>query len=208
MVKKNIIVIGAGGHAKVVLATLSALKQNIAGLVDDNPNLIGSSILGHKVVGDISFLHSIPNLAVICAIGDNKLRHAITTSFSNLHWITAIHPSAYVHESVLLGKGTVVFAGAVIQPETVLGDHVIVNTTASIDHDCRIKSFAHIAPGSRLGGGVHIGAGTLIGIGTSIKPCVSVGEWSVVGVGSVIVKDIKGYAYAKGAPAKVYKEII
>lgn len=204
--RDNIIVVGAGGHAKVILATLTALSQNVIGLVDNNPKLIGTEVLNHPVIGDISFLNKYPRYSAICAIGDNQRRQMITSSFPEINWVTAIHPKATVHESVSIGKGTVVFAGAIIQPDTILGDHVIINTAATIDHDCHIEDFTHIAPGSHLGGGVHVGKGTLVGLGSSVRPSSAIGKWAVIGSGSVVVNNINSYAYAKGVPARVYKE--
>lgn len=207
MNKKNkVVIIGAGGHAKVILGTLTALGYEIAGLVDDNPNLIGSLILGYPILGNIASLKDRLSQTAVCAIGDNLQRRNIILRFTQLDWITVIHPKAYVHESAILGKGTVVFAGAVVQPDAILEDHVIINTAASIDHDCHVERFSHIAPGAHLGGTVKIGEGTLIGLGTSIKPGTIIGKWSVIGTGSVVVKNIKSYVYAKGVPAKAYKE--
>lgn len=199
---KNIIVIGAGGHAKVILATLSILNYNIEGVLDDNPKLLGEFVLGYKVIGDISYLKRCKDKQVICALGDNKLRHKIATAFANLNWISLVHPRAYVHESVALGKGSVVFAGAVVQPDTRVGEHVIINTASSVDHDCEIENFAHIAPGSHLGGGVKVGEGALVGIGSSVKPYSTIGQWSLIGAGSAVVHDIESYTHAKGTPAK------
>lgn len=203
MNKDKVIIIGAGGHAKVILSTLLACKMPIFGFVDDNPSLQGKTILSHMVLGNLTILNTLPEQAAICAFGDNKLRQATANAY-NLNWVTLIHPSAYVHESVILGHGTVVFANATVQPDVLLGEHVIINTAASIDHDCRLDHFTHIAPGSHLGGGVHVGQGTLIGIGTNIKPYTTIGEWSILGAGSVVVKDIQSFVVAKGIPAKAY----
>lgn len=200
--RDKIIIVGAGGHAKVILSTLKTLSENIVGLIDDNPILQNTEMHGYKIIGNISLLNDWQGSA-ICALGDNKLRAQVVSSFPNIHWITAIHPRAYVHESTKMGAGTVVLAGAVIQPDVILGNHVIINTSTSLDHDCCIDSFSHIAPGSHLGGNVRIGEGTLIGLGSSIKPGTNIGSWSTIGAGSVVVKNIASNVLAKGVPAKV-----
>lgn len=203
--KHHIIIIGAGGHSKVVLSTLLAMDEKVLGFVDDDPKLINAEVAGYKILGNSTILHNMSGQAAILGIGSNQLRQKFASIYSHLNWKTAIHPSAYVHESAKVGCGTVVFAGAVIQPDSVIGKHVIINTAASIDHDCQIQDYAHIAPGSHLAGGVNIKEGSFIGIKSCAIFGVSVGKWSKLGAGSVIVHSIVDYACAKGVPAKVYK---
>ena len=93
-------------------------------------------------------------------------------------------------------------AGVIIQPGVKIGRHCIVNTGSCIDHDCIIDDFAHIAPKCGLAGGVSIGEGSFIGIGSSIVPNRAIGKWSIVGAGSVVIKDIPGYSTSYGIPAK------
>lgn len=204
--KDNIIVIGAGGHAKVVLSTLIALGKSIEGLVDDDPALLGTRVLGYTVLGSLSLLKNRIGQAAILAIGNNRIRNKLASTYPDLRWVTAVHPHAYIHDSISLGEGTLVCAGAIIQPESIIGNHVIINTSASVDHDCRIGDFAHIAPGTHLGGEVTIGNGTLVGLGSSAIYGVSIGKWSIIGAGSVVVRSINDHVYVKGIPAKEYKK--
>lgn len=204
--KHPIVIVGAGGHAKVILSILSALHENIIGLVDDDIARHHTTLLGSQVIGDLSFLTHWTGRAV-CALGHNSLRRAITLHYDHLTWVSAIHPRAYVHESVSLGDGSIVCAGAIIQPDVIIGKQVIINTAVSIDHDCQIGDYSHIAPGSHLGGGIEVGEGALIGLGSNIKPYTVVGPWSIIGAGSVVVHDIEGHVVAKGVPAKSYKVI-
>ena len=117
-----------------------------------------------------------------------------------------VHPAAWVDLSVELGPGAVVFAGAVIQPRTVVGAHAIVNTAASIDHDCRIGRFAHLAPGVHLAGTVTVGDGAFLGIGTVAIPGVTIGEWTQVGAGAAVVRDLPARVRAVGVPARPLEE--
>ncbi len=199
---QKIAVIGAGGHAKVVISTLAAAGQLAVVAFDDDPSRWGSEVLGVPVPGPITGAVNAAFDSALIAIGNNARRKEIAGTV-NLEWITVIHPSAYVHSAVKLGEGTVVFAGAVIQPETVIGDHVIVNTGATIDHDCRIADFAHIAPGASLAGNVVVGEGTLVGIGSSVIPGIRIGSWATLGAGAVAVRDIPDHAVAIGVPAGI-----
>jgi len=203
---KGIIIIGAGGHGKVVLSTLIALGKKIAGFVDDNPSLLNHEILGYKVLGNTTLLANRLEQTAIFGIGNNKLRKKISSIYPYLVWEIAIHPRAYVHESVLIGEGTVVFAGAVIQPDTIVGKHVIINTASSIDHDCHIKDFSHIAPKVGLAGHVKINEGCFLGIGCSIIPSIHIGQWTNIAAGSTVVSHMNDHVCAKGVPAREYKK--
>lgn len=200
----RLVVVGAGGHAKVVIATARAAGWDVRAVLDESPQTHGSEILGVKVVGDTGALGDLEAEGAVIAIGDNRTRKRLSERLDG-NWVSIVHPAAVVHESVSIGGGTVVFAGVVIQPETVIGNHVIVNTSASIDHDCRIGSFSHIAPGTNLAGDVRIGEGAFLGIGTRAIPGAWVGEWATIGAGGVVIGQIPGLVTAVGVPAKVIR---
>jgi sugar O-acyltransferase (sialic acid O-acetyltransferase NeuD family) len=190
-------VVGAGGHAKVVVATLQALGREVAGIYDDDPASWGRALLGVAVVGPPERARS----PAIVAIGDNRARQALVARLG-LEWTSAVHPAALVHPSVGLEPGVVVFAGAVLQPDTRLGAHTVVNTAASVDHDCLLGPFVHVAPGARLAGGVAVGEGALLGIGSAVIPGVSIGAWAVVGAGAACVRAVPAGVTARGVPAR------
>ena len=198
----KVVVIGAGGHAKVVISTLQAAGVTVDLALDEDERKWGSKILNVPVEGPTNLIKRMENVTAVIAIGSNSVRKKIALEYPNVRWLTVIHPRAYVHESVQIGEGTVVFAGAVIQPYTKIGSHVIINTSATIDHDCEIGDYAHIAPGSHLAGSVKVGEGTLIGIGASVIPGVKIGEWAIVGAGAVVIDDIPPYTTVVGVPAK------
>lgn len=203
---KPIWLIGAGGHAKVVIDTLRASRAGeVAGILDDDRCKWGGGILGIPIVGDAS-PGTVARLGVeraIVAIGSNRIRDEVSRRLSGrIEWETAVHPSAYLATGVRLREGAVVFAGAVIQPDTDIGPHAIINTASSIDHDCVIGPCAHIGPGVRLAGGVHVGPGVLMGIASCVIPGRSVGAWATVGAGSVVVRDIPPGVTARGVPAR------
>ena len=199
-------IIGAGGHAKVVIDTLRTLGTfDVLGVLDDDPLRLGTEVLGVPVRGEAS-LESIDRFGIeqaIIAIGSNRARAAVAGRLADrVSWATAIHPTAHLAPGVRIGEGTVVFAGAIVQPSSVIGHHVILNTACSVDHDGSIGDFVHIAPGVRLAGNVQVGAGVLLGIGCSVIPERTIGAWATIGAGSVVVDDIPPDVTAKGIPAK------
>ncbi len=200
--RKEVVVIGAGGHAKVVISTLQAAGWQVNAVLDDRPQKWGSEIFGVPVRGPISAALEMPESGAVIAIGDNASRRRLAQEL-RLRWITAVHPAAVVHASVRLGAGTVVFAGAVIQPDASVGAHVIINTAATVDHDCVLGDFAQLAPGAHLAGEVRIEEGAFLGVGTSVIPGKCVGAWTTVGAGAAVVTDIPGGVVAMGVPARV-----
>ncbi len=200
-----IAVIGAGGHAKVVLATLQAMGFGVFAVYDDSPDKWGTEMMGVPVRGPVERIAEDGILRAVLAIGDNATRCRLSVKLRGIEWMTVVHPRAWVHSSVHLGGGTVVFAGAVIQPEARIGDHVIVNTAATIDHECVVGDYAHIAPGAHLAGRVEVGEGTFIGMGCNVIQCLRIGKWSTVGAGAVVTKRIPDHVTAVGVPARVIK---
>lgn len=197
----SVLVVGAGGHAKVVVATLQAAGQVVAGCLDDDPAATGRIVLGVPVLGPVALLAAHDGLAIL-AVGDNAARRSLAEAFPGIRWATAIHPAAIVHPTVTVGEGAVVFAGAIVQPDTEIGRHAIVNTAASVDHDGRIGEYAHVAPGVHLSGGVDVGEGVLLGVGCCVAPGCAVGPWAVVGAGAAVVGDLPAYTTCVGVPAR------
>ena len=194
----QVALVGAGGHAKVVIATARALGIQVTAVFDDDEARWGQELCGVPVRGPAA---AVSGNAVI-AIGNNRARKKLAHSIE-ADWLILCHPSAAVEPSVRLGPGAVVFAGAVIQPDARVGAHAIINTGATVDHDCTIGDFAHVAPGASLCGGVALEEGVLVGVGASLCPSVHVGEWSVVGAGAVCVDDVAGAVTVAGVPARI-----
>jgi sugar O-acyltransferase (sialic acid O-acetyltransferase NeuD family) len=206
----RILVLGAGGHGQVVADILLRMADEgagltVAGYLDDNPSLTGQHLLGLKVLGRFADRPSVPHDAVVIAVGSNRTRQRLATELTlqGERFVIACHPRAVIAPDVEIGPGSMVCAGAVINPASEIGAHAILNTGCTIDHHNRIGDYAHIAPGVHLGGDVLIGAGTLVGIGSSVLPRHSVGEWAVIGAGSVVTRNIPSRVTAMGIPARV-----
>lgn len=198
---RPIAVLGAGGHAKVVLAALECAGEPIAGLFDDDPDAAGRTLLGVSVHGPIAAAVEAGLERGVLAIGSNEIRERLVERL-DLDWAPVVDPAATVHPSVEIGPGAVVLAGAVVQPDAAVGAHAIVNTGATVDHDCRLGPFCHVAPGAHLAGDVRVGRGALVGIGGAVLPGRSIGDWATVGAGGIVAEDIAAGVTAVGVPAR------
>lgn len=201
----GILIIGAGGHAKVLADALLSRGERVLGFVDDNAQLWGQSRLGLPILGGIDSYTTFQPDGLLLGIGVNSVRKAIVERLGEAArplWRTAIHPSAVIAASASIGPGTAICAGVVVNPDTVIGQHAIINTGATVDHDCLIEDYAHIAPGSTLTGSIRVGAGALIGARTVTIPGRTIGAWATVGAGAVITRDIPPGVTAKGIPAR------
>lgn len=198
-VPKKVIVIGAGGHGRVIADIITLSGDVVLGFLDDKEP---------EHISGIPYLGKIPDLVkyqqdalFIAAIGDNHTRKQIMESY-DLNWYTAIHPSAVIASDVEIAEGTAVIANAVINTGSKIGRGVIINTAASVDHDNVLSDYVHLSPGVRLGGTVHIGAGTWIGIGAVVSNNIEICENCLVGAGSLVLKNITLSGQYFGHPIK------
>lgn len=209
----NIVIVGSGGHAKVVADALvshpnNGLDYTIVGFVDEDEAKRGETVEGRPILGPMSMLESLRqergNLGVIVAIGDNERRRAVFEELAGrgFEFASAVHRNACVADTVKIGRGVLVAAGVVVNSDARIGDDAILNTGCTIDHDCVIGAHAHVGPGVNVCGTVSIGDGTLIGVGSSVIPNVTIGAHVLVGAGAAVTGDLPDGAKVGGVPAK------
>lgn len=203
----KILIIGAGGHARVIADIIRLQGHTIVGYLDDDSSLIGQLIYGVPVLGKIDSYQSYTYDKMILGIGSNPTRFALRTGLlkdiPDDDWYQAIHPTAIISDFATIAVGSVIMAGVIINTGAEIHRQVIINTGAMIDHDCAIHDYAHVAPGVNLAGGVKVGTGTLVGIGASVIPYQSIGSWSIIGAGAVVTADVPSNVTAVGIPAKI-----
>ena len=210
---KKILVIGASGHAKVIIDIIKKqAKYEIFGLIDSYKTK-GTKINEHEILGteeDLSNIIDANNIyGGIIAIGDNwtrrKLYKKITSLSINFEFITVIHPNVIIGENTIINSGTVIMAGSIINSDATIGKQCIINTKSSVGHDVVMKDFCSIAPGVTIGGDVLINKCSVISLGASIIECVEIGKHTVIGAGSLVNRNIRDYKIAFGVPAKEIK---
>ncbi|MES2372491.1 MAG: acetyltransferase [Bacteroidota bacterium] len=196
--KRAFALIGAGGHAKVIIEIIEEMGGTIE-MINDTMSKI-TILYGYPVKQELPAI----DIPVIISVGSNKIRKRIASEITNAFG-TAIHPKANLSGRCKVNEGTVVMAGATINSDAKIGKHCIININASVDHDCVIGDFVHIAPGSSIAGGVTIGEGTLVGVGSSIVPGTHIGKWVTIGAGMVVLEDVPDYAVVVGVPGNIIK---
>lgn len=153
---KNVIIVGAGGHGKVIADTVLLSGNRIVGFLDDDPS-IGKSFTGFPVLGRVNDFENYLDCRFVIAIGNADVREKIANRLQGVRWYTAIHPSAVISKlDVRIGEGTVIMANTAVNAGTVIGKHCILNT----EQDNQIDDFVHISVGARLAGTVHVGKKT------------------------------------------------
>ena len=193
---ENVIVLGAGGHSKVLIDVLRLIERRIIGLVAPD-KVAGDTFYGVPVLGgDEEVLrYSVSDVMLVNGLGalpGMVRRWSIAEEMRNkgYQFVTVVHPSAIVASGVTLQQGVQVMAGAIIQSGSSIGQDSIINTGTVVDHDCKIESGCHVASGAVLSGGVWVGRRGHVGAGTVVLQNCSIGERAVIAAGSVIYRDI------------------
>ena len=196
----RLMIIGAGGHGKVIAD--AALKNGYTNIccLDDNTT---GDVMGFPIIGttaDVECLND-GNTDFVIGIGNNAIRKTIA-EIHNVNWVSIVHPSAQIGFDAEIGKGTVVMANAVVNVCAKIGEHCIINTGAIVEHDNVIENYAHISPNVALGGIVRIGSLTHVGIGATVKNNTEICSDCTIGAGAVVVKNIKEPGTYVGVPIR------
>lgn len=210
MNRSPVIILGAGGHAKVVLAALVCAGYEVLGLTDSDSAKHGATILDVPVLGpDEAILnYGVTDVQLangIGSIGKSDARRRVFEKFTGLgfRFTVLVHPSAVVAADSVLGDGAQVMAGAVIQPGCRIGRNAIINTGATVDHDADIGEHVHVSPGATVCGNVIIRPLAHVGAGATVIQNIIVGAGAVVAAGAVVVENVPPAAVVAGIPARV-----
>lgn len=202
-----LILLGAGGHAKVLLSVARSLNCSVIGVCD--PQLVSSGVThwrGLDVLGGDEALQrfdrdSVQVLNGIGQIVGSAARRKVyeRVAADGYRFATLVHPSAWVDSSVELQEGVQVMAGAIIQADSVVGKNSIINTHSAVDHDCVVGAHSHIAPGATLCGGVNVGERCFVASGATVIQGILIGDDAVIGAGSVLVRDVASHGIVLGS---------
>ncbi|MFC1555290.1 acetyltransferase [candidate division KSB1 bacterium] len=206
-------IIGSGSQARYVIENIRhSDNYHLEGLVDiEKRENVGNVVNGAKIIcilDDIDKYFSPSEVYLVIAYGNNQKKQEIALSLekSNYRFATIVNKTAYISSNVEIGKDCIINANVTIMPNTKIGDHVIIHSGCVIEHDNIIDDFANIAPGVITAGNVKIGKGSYIYTGTSIIPKTKIGNWAVVGAGSVVLKNVADNDVVAGVPAVSIKQ--
>lgn len=201
-----LVILGAGGHGRVVAETAQAAGLAVLGFLDEDPARRTERPLGLPVLGQTDLLDG-PTLtgdAIALGVGRNTMRLKLWRRFQGSRWKLPViaHPRAWCSPTATVGVGSVVMANATVQTSCRVGAAVIINTNASVDHDCVLGDGVHLSPGAHLAGNVTVGEGTHIGIGATVIEGIRIGAGCLVAAGAVVVRDVPDGQRVAGVPAR------
>ena len=211
---KKILIIGVGGHAKVILSEIIQIKGNrIIGFIDEfkKKNTIIESYKNkqYKVLGRIKDLKKIvdKNTFGIIGIGTNFNRKKVSEEINKIfNWATIISKNSKINGNVEIGKGSIIVSGSVVNTGTKIGEHCIINTSSSIDHDNTFKNYSSTGPGVITGGNVKLGQCSYLGIGSTVKHRITIQDNTIIGAQSLVLKNCDKNSIYFGIPAKKIKD--
>ena len=201
---KTVVIIGTGGHGKVIADMICRVGDKVAGFLDDGI-AEGNKVMGFPVLGNIVRCKDLQEYEFTIALGNNLLRKKLSAEYDFLKWYSPQHPQSCRSQFSSIGEGSSLHAFAVVNPDSAIGKHCIINTGAIVEHDCRIGDFCHMAPNSAIGGGVTIEENVFIGLGSAVRNAIHITSDVIIGCGSTVVKDITEPGTYVGCPARKIK---
>lgn len=208
----DLVIFGAGGHAREMHDLVQVVNQqkpvfNFLGFLDQSTNVETKD--ADLILGDHTWLCDKPEVRVVIAIGNSASRlhvRNLIRSVCNNEFQTLIHPTAYIGENCKIGAGSMISAGTVLTCGVTLGEHVIVNVRTSLSHEALVEDFVTIAPNATICGAVSLGVGADVGAGATIIQLKKIAAWSIVGAGTVVIKDVVDNTTVVGNPARQIAE--
>ena len=211
---KDLIIFGASGFGREVAWLVERINKvtptwNIVGFMDDNEEIQNEIINGYKVLGKTEDVIKYPDAYFVCAVGSARVREKIVNNMKSINpeikFGTVIDPSVEMSDLVTIGEGSIICAHTIITVNITIGTHVIMNLDCTVGHDAIIGDFVTLYPSVNVSGITNIGHAVELGTGMQIIQGKTVGDYSIVGAGAVVVKDIPAKCTAVGSPAKPIK---
>lgn len=214
MAERDIIIIGAGGHARVLIDVLRAMGARPTAAVDANPALHGGELDGVPIIGgdervfaraaaDVVLVNAQGNVPTLTGSGLARRRKVFEKFIERGYtFMSVISPTAVVSPHATISPGAQVLIRAVVNAGARVAANAIVNTGAQLDHDCSLGAHSHVAPGAVLCGGVHIGEECHVGAGAVVIPQTRIGAGATIGAGAAVVADVHAATCVLGVPAK------
>lgn len=211
---KDLIIFGASGFGREVAWAVERVNSvtptwNLLGFMDDDDSIQGNEINGYKVLGKTSNIKEYSNAYFVCAVGASKVREKIINNMKvinpDIKFGTVIDPSVEMSDFVTIGEGSIICAHTIVTVNISIGNHVIINLDCTVGHDAVLQDFVTLYPSVNVSGNTNIGHAVELGTGMQIIQGKTVGNYSIVGAGAVVVKDIPEKCTAVGSPAKPIK---
>lgn len=210
---EDIVIFGAGSLGISTLDIIESINENerqwkIVGFLDENTEIAGSEVFRYPVLGGKDWLTSHPACRIILAIGNAPKRRALASRLADMHreiFATLIHPMAIISRRSTVSAGAIVSPGVVVEHQTKIGRHVLLNRSSSVGHNVILDDFCTLSPAATIAGHCHVHEGSEIGSNATVIPQKNIGEWAIIGAGSVVTRDIAANTTAVGVPAKTIK---
>ena len=207
---EDLVIVGSGGMGRLARQIAEDINRdvstwNVLGFLDESAEKHRNEVAHLPVLGGLAWLEKRPDVRVIVAIGNTRVRHRIVCYLqsSGYSFATLVHPRAWVGDRTVVGPGSIVYPDVLIDPDVWIGRHAILNKACTVGHDAVIGDCVTIAPGVNLAGTIEIGMGCDMGINSATLQNLSIGAWTVVGGGAVVTKNLPCNVTAVGVPAKV-----
>ena len=207
---KEVIIVGGGGFAKEVIWLAQDCGYTVKGILDDNPAMHGTKVLGIEVLGAITLCRDYADIEFILAIGTPRTRLAVYKRMQqecSLKFATLIHPDVKHSKHIHVGAGSIICAGCILTVDITIGQHCIINLQTTVGHESTLGDFVTIAPLVAISGNVLLGDCSEVGTSACIKQGIEIEKGAMLGMGAVLTKNMAENTIFVGNPAKLLKTL-